>query len=89
MWECSNSPYFWWMGGIFPGGVLSILIWGLIIFALVYLAVKLLGFMRSREARENRDRMDSLQILQVRYARGELNREEYAKIRETLSGRVQ
>lgn len=74
------------MGGVFPGGVLSLLLWGSIIFALVYLALKLRGSLRSHEAGKNRDTMDSLEILKVRYARGELNREEYAKMKETLSG---
>jgi putative membrane protein len=75
---------FSWARGFFPGGVFSLLVWGLIILALVFLAVRLFGSLRSPQNGWDRDRYDSLQILKVRYVKGELSQDEYGKMRETL-----
>ncbi|HYR02816.1 MAG TPA: SHOCT domain-containing protein [Syntrophobacteria bacterium] len=62
----------------------SLLVWGLVILFFVYLAAKLLGVLGSGRARESRDRADSLDILNLRFARGEISRDEYLKMRELL-----
>jgi putative membrane protein len=84
MWGCGYFPYFSWMGGVFPGGIFSFLMWALIILALVYLAIRISRSLKSGQTEQNRDREDSLEILKVRYARGELGHEEYAKMKNTL-----
>jgi putative membrane protein len=84
MWRYGHFPYFSWMGGFFPGGIFSILIWGLIILALIYVAVKLFGAIRSGQSLQNTDRNHSLNILKIRYATGEIGHEDYLTMKETL-----
>jgi putative membrane protein len=74
----------WWMWG--PGGIVMMLVmltfWGLVITGLV-LGVRWLA----RQGREDRsDR--ALDILRERYARGEINKEEFEARRRDLGGRV-
>ena len=81
---CDYFPYFPWYGGLFSGGFLSIILWVFIILIAVLLVMALFRFLRSREAGFKRDREDSLDILKARYARGELNRAQYLKMKGTL-----
>lgn len=81
---CEFLSYFPGLGGFFPGGIVHVLLWGLIILVLVYLAGKLIGAISSDRVRENRDRVDSLSILKMRFARGEISREDYLRMREIL-----
>jgi uncharacterized membrane protein len=50
----------------------------------VYLVIKLLGAIRSGQATPHSDRNDSINILKIRYARGEIGQEDYSKMREIL-----
>lgn len=84
MWRYGHFPHFSWMGSFFPGGIISMLIWALIILALVYLAIKLFRALTSEQTKQNRDRLDSLGILKMRYARGEIGHEDYLTMKETL-----
>jgi putative membrane protein len=74
----------WWMWG--AGGAVMMLMmlvfWGLVIAGLV------LGFRRlARQGRDDRgDR--ALEILRERYARGEINKEEFDVRRRDLGGRA-
>jgi putative membrane protein len=83
MWGCGNFPFVSWMSGVFPGGVFSIFLWTLIILALVFLAMKLIGPLRSHPT-GYRDRNDSFEILKMRYAKGELSLEEYTTMKGIL-----
>lgn len=66
-----------WMGGPF-----MILIWVLVILAVVY-GVR--GLMRaSRDDRPAPPRRSALEVLEERYARGELEREQYLAMRRDL-----
>ncbi|MBI2219080.1 MAG: SHOCT domain-containing protein [Candidatus Rokubacteria bacterium] len=77
----------WWMWG--AGGVVMMLMmltfWGLVITGLV-LGVRWLA----RQGREERpDRSDrALDILRERYARGEIDKEEFEARRRDLGGRA-
>jgi putative membrane protein len=71
-------------GSFFPGGIVSMLIWALIILAFVYLAIKLFRALTSEKIKQNRDNFDSFEILKMRYARGEISHEEYLTMKETL-----
>ena len=84
MWGCNYFPYFSWAGKIFPGGIFSILLWGLIIWLLALLVMKLFGSLRSNRIGQNKDRYDSLGILKTRYARGEISDEEFVRMKNIL-----
>ncbi|MEJ2364238.1 MAG: SHOCT domain-containing protein [Deltaproteobacteria bacterium] len=60
------------------------LIWVLIILALFYLAMKLFRALNLEQPKKNRDNFDSLEILKMRYARGEISHEDYLTMKETL-----
>ncbi|MBW1801718.1 MAG: SHOCT domain-containing protein [Deltaproteobacteria bacterium] len=83
MWGCDYFQNFSWMGGV-PGGIFSILLWGLIIFILVYMAIKLIGKLGDGKTNQTKDRYDSLGILKIRFAKGDISREEYSKMKSTL-----
>jgi putative membrane protein len=72
------------MGSSFPGIIISMLIWVLIILALVYLAIKLFRALTSEQIGKNTDRSDSIDILKKRYARGEIDQQEYFRMKEIL-----
>lgn len=72
------------MRWFFPGGIFSILIWGLILLALIYLAVKLIRAIRENQTGKERDRNDSLEILKRRFAKGEINEDEYIRMKSIL-----
>ena len=72
------------MGSFFPGDIVSMLIWALIILALVYLGIKLFRALTSEKTKQNRDTFDSFEILKMRYAKGEISHENYLTMKETL-----
>lgn len=84
MMGCDYFPFSSWMGGGFVGGIFSIFLWGLIIVVFVFLTIKLVGSIKSTETIQYRDRIDSVGILKMRYAKGEINRDEYVKLRDIL-----
>jgi len=84
MFECANFPFLSEMGGIFPGSIFSMLLWGLIILAIVFLAAKVFKSKKAGPGSVNKDRNDSFEMLKLRYAKGEINRDEYFKMKNTL-----
>lgn len=72
----------WWIGGAWGIGMLllMLLFWGLVIAGVV-LAVRWLAT-QGRESRSDR----ALAILRERYARGEIDREEFEAKRRDLGG---
>lgn len=87
MWGCDWMPGFTgmsWMGGFFPGGILSLLFFGLIVLGLIFLAVKVVRAIRFSNTDRLRDTIDSLEILKMRFAKGEINQEEYNKMKGVL-----
>jgi len=81
---CDYFPFSSWMGGGFAGGIFSIFFWGLIILGLVFLAIKLFGSIKSNKTGPFHDKNDSLAILKMRYASGEINQDQYIKMRDVL-----
>ena len=69
----------WWGMGF--GGISMILFWGLVILAIAALAKWLMR--QPPDGGSARDKMP-LQILQERYARGEVDREEYEQKKQDL-----
>lgn len=86
MWHGWNMGLGWGWGGWLLGGLMMLLFWGGVI-ALAFFAVR--AFVRSDQGRvgagsESRRAETALEILQKRYARGEISRQEYQDIRHDL-----
>jgi putative membrane protein len=84
MMGCDYLPFSSWMGGGFAGGIFSLLLWGLIILVLVFVAVKLFGSIKSNKTGPFHDKNDSLEILKMRYANGDINQDQYVKMKSVL-----
>jgi putative membrane protein len=84
MMGCDYLPFSSWIGGGFAGGIFSLLLWGLIIFLVVFFIIKLFGSINSNKSGQFRDKNDSLEILKMRYAKGEINQDEYVKMKSVL-----
>lgn len=86
MWDCNYMPLSggWW-GGFFPHSPLSLLLWALIFFLLVCLTVRKLRPQGNGAQGSTKDRLDSQAILKARFARGEISRDDFVKMREILS----
>jgi putative membrane protein len=78
----------WGWGGMMGGGLGMILFWGLIIL-LIVLAVRWLGAFGSSRGSAALIEKTPLQVLQERYARGEIDKEEYEERRKTLTDQHQ
>lgn len=74
-----------WMpssGGMFGGGIFMLLFWVLVFAAVVALLAWGIRAVTGRDV--DRTGNNALQILEERYARGEINREEYLAKRRDL-----
>ena len=81
-WMWGGGPFGW--GGMMVGGGLTMIIfWGGIILLVVLLAR---WFGGSRQSDSRPPRQTALDILQERYARGDIDKAEYEERRKTLSG---
>lgn len=68
-------------GGMFFGGVFMWIFWLLVIVALVAVIKPMMG---SNAKRDDSEKDSPLSILERRYARGEIDREEYQEKRREL-----
>ncbi len=76
----------WGMMGGWGGGAFNMIIWPLVLVALVIGAI---WFVRSPSyggAGQLPRRSSALDILEERYARGEINRDEFLKKKQEISG---
>ena len=71
------------MGGFGMGG-LMLVFWGLILFGLILIINWLLT--ATRNEKNGTSGADAREILKIRYAKGEIDREEYERMRRELSG---
>jgi putative membrane protein len=86
-----GGDFGWGSGWMFFGGLMMLLFWGGII-ALIVLAVRALSGSSSNMAnrsnatpiQRNGAAQSPLEILQARYAKGEISREEYTDIQRDL-----
>ena len=76
-WACGPLGF---MGGPWAG-IGNLVFWGAIAALAVWAVVR---FTRSRETAGPRD--SALEVLKRRYAAGEIDREEYERVRHTLDG---
>ncbi len=85
----ADRPDYWHYGGdwgwghMIFGGLMMILFWGGIILVIV-LAVRWLGGRSSQRAEPQLPGKRALDILQERFARGEIDKEEFEERRRTL-----
>lgn len=74
-------------GGTMFGGIGMLLFWGAIILLVVLLARSFMGGAQTRSMSQSQSSASTaLDILQERYAKGEINKEEYEGRRKTLKG---
>ncbi len=86
MWGCDyTSMSRGWEGVFFPWGFLSLLIWGVVILLIAYLAIRLMKTQEHSLRGSSKDRIDSLAILKARFASGEISEEQFVKMKEMLS----
>ena len=84
MWHGWDMGFGW--GGWLIGGLVMLLFWGGVI-ALAFFAVRALmrsGGERPEEGSQLRSGESALDILQKRYARGEISQEEYLEMKRDL-----
>ena len=86
MWGCDYGPVMggWW-GGFFPGSIFSLLLCGLIIVLVVFLAIRMFRSQTDGRQGPAQDRFDSEAILKTRFAQGEISHEEFVRMKEILS----
>jgi putative membrane protein len=65
-------------------GLFLILLLGVLVLAFVYLGIEAFKPFRLHPDRCNQDRVSSLEILNIRYAKGELTEEEYRRMKDIL-----
>lgn len=67
------------------GGIFMIIFWALIVFALVFLVKELTDSGEKKNStRSNGTREDALKILNERFAKGEIDEEEYRKRKKEI-----
>ncbi len=83
MWDCgyNGTGYGHWF---FGGGIIGFAITGIIIAIITVLIFKLIKVNQGNSP-ENLDKNDSLMILKMKFAKGEINAEEYQNKKEILN----
>jgi len=88
MWGCNDFSDFIWVPGFLPCGsiglVLWLLIWCVTIAMIITVAIKLFRVLNTERHAGFRDRYDSLNILKLRFAKGQITQEEYHRMKDTL-----
>jgi len=78
MWDMHDGSG-WWM---LYGAIMMVVFWGLIIWLAVWLISRITSHEHPGRGSERRDALD---IAKERYARGEINKEEFDRIKKDLS----
>lgn len=86
MWDCNYGPMSggWW-GGFFPGSLFFLLFWGLVILLIVFLAIRIFRSQPHGSKGPEQDCFDSEAILKARFAKGEISRDEFVRMKQILS----
>ena len=85
MWGCSHGPMSggWW-AGFLPGSLISLLVLGLLILLIVFLAIRTFKPQARGSRGPAQDRDDSEAILKARFAKGEISRDEFIRMNQIL-----
>lgn len=81
-WEWMSHSGWGWGGMMVGGGLMMLVFWGAIIFLIVMLVRGLGGFGSARQP--DQTRQSALEILRERFARGEIDRQEYEERQQIL-----
>ena len=82
MWGCNFSGNIPVLGYFLSHGFLSLLFWGVLLALAVVLISKIFG--KKPEKVINDDQSDSLEILKMRFAKGEIDKEEFQRMKQIL-----
>jgi len=88
MWGCNYLAFSGSGWDVFfpgSGSIWSLMILGLVILLVVYLSIKFFKPQAHNFFGTSQDRIDSLAILKARFAKGEISREEFVKMKQILS----
>ncbi len=86
----TDRPDYWHHGGgwgwdhMIPGAFMMILFWGGLI-AVIFLAIRWFGGRSSQGATETASGSNALEILEERFARGEIDKEEFEERKRVLN----
>lgn len=83
MWNCNVGFPFAHGGWLLGHGPFALLLHLMLVVVVVYVLIRIGQAIFTRGA-VNKDSSDSLEILRVRFARGEISAEEYQRMREIL-----
>ena len=83
MWGCNFNGNIPFVGYFFSHGLFSLLLWGVILALVVVLISKILG-KRSVNV-SNHDQIDSLELLKIRFAKGEIDKDEFLRMKQILT----
>jgi putative membrane protein len=72
----------WGYGGWFMG-IINIIFWVVVIIGIVYL-IKYLSFLAKQSGQQSKETDSALDILRERYAKGEINKEEFEEKKKIL-----
>lgn len=81
-----NSSWAWWQAGLM--WVAMIAFWALLIWLIYALVTGVFGRERQPEGGEGRREDDARRILDQRLARGEIDLEEYQRLRDVIESRA-
>lgn len=75
-----------WGGGFGFGWIFMLLFWGLIIWAIIVLAKNLAndGCCGTKQSKTGQNESNAMNILKERYAKGELTKEDFDKMKNDL-----
>ena len=82
MWGCNFNGDIPFLGHFFSHGTFSLLFWCVVLALVVVLIAKILG---KRPRVSNNDQIDSLELLKLRFAKGEIDKDEFLRIKQILT----
>ena len=83
MWGCNFNGNVPFLGYLFSHGLFSLLLWGVILALVVLLISKILGTRTVKV--DNHDQIDSLELLKSRFAKGEIDKDEFLRMKKILT----
>lgn len=84
MWGCNFYSEIPFIGSLLPHGIISLIFWGILLFLILFFIIRVVKGDNGQNRSIANDRHDSLDILKIRYAKGEINSEEFKKIKQAL-----
>ena len=83
MWGCNLNGNIPFLGYFFSNGLFSLLFWGTVLAIVVTIVSKV--FRRRSVSITSNDQTDSLELLKIRFAKGEIDKDEFLRMKQILS----